>query len=247
MGASITEAIQDIREGRMIPDPRLGAGLSRRECASIPVLHVARLVLEARYRISLGGPGLVLYRNGRDSVGFHSDDEMRYLDKTIVASLGLGATRTVAFKSRGDGTRHDVVLSAGAGETLAVVGESGSGKTMTFLSALGLVPPPGQVVGGIIRFDGEDLTTLTEQARRAIRGAGIAMVFQDPLTALNPVFTVGEQLSEALRAHSRMSKRAARTRTLEVLDRVHIPDPERRIDDVDLAHGAPPAAGSVSR
>ena len=81
---------QSIREGKMIPDPRLGASLRREEVARIPVLHFTTLALEARYRIRLGGLGLVLYRHGRDSVGFHSDDEMRWLDNTIVAGLCFG-------------------------------------------------------------------------------------------------------------------------------------------------------------
>jgi alkylated DNA repair dioxygenase AlkB len=104
---------RSIREGRMVPDPRLGAGLSVEQIRKIPMLHRARLVLEARYRIRLGGVGLVLYRDGRDSVGFHSDDEMLYLERTIVASLCLGARRPIGFKSRHDGTIHDVSLGEG--------------------------------------------------------------------------------------------------------------------------------------
>lgn len=124
-----------------------------------------------------------------------------------------------------------VSLSLSPGETLGVVGESGSGKTMTFLSVLGLVPPPGKVVAGEVLFAGHDVTKLSAQAMREIRGAGIAMVFQDPLTALNPVFTVGAQLQEAIRAHTKANERQARDRAIEVLERVHIPDPARRIDN----------------
>ncbi len=103
-----------IREGRKIPDPRLGASLGVDAVARIPVLHFTRLVLEARYRIRLGGVGLVLYRNGRDSVGFHGDDEMRWLDNTIVAGLCFGAERPVSLKPRGrPGDQRDIMLGAG--------------------------------------------------------------------------------------------------------------------------------------
>ncbi len=122
-----------------------------------------------------------------------------------------------------------VSLALHPGETLAVVGESGSGKTMTFLSVLGLVPPPGQVIGGEVIFDGVDITKVPRNTMRKMRAAGIAMVFQDPLTALNPVFTIGSQLIEVIRAHTSLSKRDARKRAIEVLDRVQIPDPQRRI------------------
>ncbi|MCB9871618.1 MAG: ABC transporter ATP-binding protein [Ectothiorhodospiraceae bacterium] len=124
-----------------------------------------------------------------------------------------------------------VSLSVHAGETLAVVGESGSGKTMTFLSVLGLVPRPGRVVAGEVRFGGVDLVQLAPAELRAIRGAGVAMVFQDPLTALNPVFTIGDQLVEVIRAHRPLRAAAARKLAIETLERVHIPDPSRRVDD----------------
>jgi hypothetical protein len=104
---------QSIREGRMIPDPRMGASLSVAQMARIPQLHRARLVVEARYRIKLGGAGLVLYRDGRDSVGFHRDDEMLYLERTIIASLCLGTPRTVGFKSVRDQSIVDVTLGRG--------------------------------------------------------------------------------------------------------------------------------------
>lgn len=102
-----------IREGRKVPDPRMGAGLSNQQMAAVPVLHRARLVLEARYRIRLRGAAMVLYRDGRDSVGFHRDDEMLYLDKTIIAGLSLGAERPVSFMSKAHDERHDVLLGAG--------------------------------------------------------------------------------------------------------------------------------------
>lgn len=111
---------QSIREGRMVPDPRLGASLSLSQLTRIPQLHRARLVLEARYRVRLGGVGLVLYRDGRDSVGFHRDDEMLYLERTIVASVCLGARRTVAFKSVADG--RIVYRSLGFGDLYVMGG-----------------------------------------------------------------------------------------------------------------------------
>jgi oligopeptide transport system ATP-binding protein len=125
----------------------------------------------------------------------------------------------------------DVSLEVAHGETLAVVGESGSGKTMTFHSALGLVASPGKVVKGEALLDGVDLMKLTPEQLRRRRGAEIAIVFQDPLTALNPVFTIGDQIVEVLRAHLSISRSAARKRAIEVLARVQIPDPHRRIDD----------------
>jgi len=125
----------------------------------------------------------------------------------------------------------DVSLDVAAGETLAVVGESGSGKTMTFHSALGLVPPPGRVTGGQVLLGGVDLLGLAPEELRQRRGSEISIVFQDPLTALNPVFTVGDQIIEVLRAHTSLSRSAARKRAIETLARTHVPDPHRRVDD----------------
>ena len=126
---------------------------------------------------------------------------------------------------------NDVSLKVLAGETLSVVGESGSGKTMTFLSAIGLVPKPGRVVAGEVLLDGADLLKLTPDEMRETRGTGISMVFQDPLTGLNPVFTIGEQIAEVLRAHGSVSRTEARETAIGLLERVHIPDPGRRVDD----------------
>jgi oligopeptide transport system ATP-binding protein len=126
---------------------------------------------------------------------------------------------------------EDVSLHVDAGETLAVVGESGSGKTVTFTSALGLLPKPGRIVAGQALLDGVDLLTLRPEALRRVRGARIGMVFQDPLTGLNPVFRVGAQIAEVLRAHLPITRRAARDRAVELLARVQIPDPARRVDD----------------
>jgi oligopeptide transport system ATP-binding protein len=126
---------------------------------------------------------------------------------------------------------EDVSLSVHAGEALAVVGESGSGKTMTFLSALGLTPPGIKVASGQVLLDGLDLTKLAAEPLRQRRGATISMVFQDPLTALNPLFTIGAQIIRVIRAHRRVSHQEARALAVKVLRRVHIPDPDRRIDD----------------
>lgn len=125
----------------------------------------------------------------------------------------------------------DVSLSVSAGETLAVVGESGSGKTMTFLSVLGLVPKPGRVVSGEVIFGDQNLLEMAPAQLRKIRGDSIAMVFQDPLTALNPVFTVGAQLMEVIQAHRTIGNSQARKLAIQTLERVHIPDAHRRIDD----------------
>ncbi|HAZ63096.1 MAG TPA: methionine ABC transporter ATP-binding protein, partial [Armatimonadetes bacterium] len=122
-------------------------------------------------------------------------------------------------------------LSVDVGQTTALVGESGCGKTLSALAVMGLVPSPGQVVGGQIVFDGHDLLTLTPDARRRLRGARIGLISQDPLAALNPVFTVGAQVAEALRAHQPLSRREAWARAVEELAAVGLPDPERRAHD----------------
>ncbi|MCA3380660.1 MAG: ABC transporter ATP-binding protein, partial [Roseomonas sp.] len=126
---------------------------------------------------------------------------------------------------------EDVSLHVHAGETLAIVGESGSGKTVTFTSALGLLPKPGRVIAGQALLGGEDLLQLSPQELRRRRGARIGMVFQDPLTGLNPVFRIGDQITEVLRAHLPISRAEARERAITLLARVQIPDPTRRVDD----------------
>ena len=118
------------------------------------------------------------------------------------------------------------------GETLGVVGESGSGKSVTALSILQLLPmPPGKFEGGRILFRGEDLLTAGEERLREIRGNEIAMIFQEPMTALNPVFTVGNQIGETVRLHQGLDPEAARERSIEMLRRVGIPAPEQRVDE----------------
>ncbi|MEQ1500752.1 MAG: ABC transporter ATP-binding protein [Myxococcota bacterium] len=118
------------------------------------------------------------------------------------------------------------------GEFVGVVGESGSGKSVTALSVMRLIPnPPGEIVSGQIRFEGRDLLTLPWPEMRDIRGRRIAMIFQEPMTSLNPVFTIGNQVAESARRHQRLSWSAARDRAVEALTAVGIPDPRHRLDD----------------
>ena len=119
-----------------------------------------------------------------------------------------------------------------AGEVLGIVGESGSGKSVTALSIMGLLPtPPGRVAGGEILFEGEDLLKKSRSDMRKIRGGAISMIFQEPMTSLNPVFTIGDQLTEAVRWHERVGMAAARDRAIEMLQKVGISSPARRLED----------------
>jgi len=122
-------------------------------------------------------------------------------------------------------------LSLEPGETLALVGESGCGKSITAASIMRLVPPPGRIVSGQVLFKGVDLLGLSEEEMRAIRGNQIAMVFQDPMTSLNPVFTVGNQVAEGLRIHRGLSRDQAETEAVEILSLVGIPAPRERLRD----------------
>jgi peptide/nickel transport system ATP-binding protein len=119
-----------------------------------------------------------------------------------------------------------------AGETLGVVGESGCGKSVTALSVMRLLPmPPARIVAGEIRWRGRDLVTADDETVRALRATQIAMIFQEPMTSLNPVYTVGEQIAEVVRLHGTPNRRAALERAVEMLRLVHIPNPERRVND----------------
>ena len=117
-----------------------------------------------------------------------------------------------------------------AGETLGLVGESGCGKSLTALSLLGLVPEPGSVTRGSVRLAGRDLTSLSRRELTRVRGREIAMIFQEPMTALNPVYRVGEQIAETLRHHRGLSRRDARSRATQLLERVGLPDPGLYVD-----------------
>ncbi len=126
---------------------------------------------------------------------------------------------------------HEVSFHVDAGETLGLVGESGSGKSVTALSIMRLVQPPGRITAGHVRFDGRDLASLSEAEMCRVRGAGIALIFQEPMTALNPVFTVGDQIAETLVVHHRASRAEARRQAVELLAAVRIPDPSARVRD----------------
>jgi oligopeptide/dipeptide ABC transporter ATP-binding protein len=126
---------------------------------------------------------------------------------------------------------NGVSFQVNSGELLGLVGESGCGKSITALSIMRLISPPGKIVAGEIKFDGKNLLQLSEAEMRQIRGDDIAMIFQDPMTSLNPVYTVGEQIAEALRLHRKLSRKAARAAAVEAMKEVSIPDPARRVDD----------------
>jgi oligopeptide transport system ATP-binding protein len=141
---------------------------------------------------------------------------------------------TTEFQTQ-DGMVHAVngiSLDLQEGETLAIVGESGCGKSVSMLSVLRLIPhPPGRIVNGEILFHGQNLLTMSEPQMRRIRGHRIAMIFQDPMTSLNPVLSIGQQIGEALELHLNMDRRQARRRSIELLEMVKIPSAAQRIDD----------------
>jgi len=147
--------------------------------------------------------------------------------------LEVKGLKTYFFTDRGEAKAvDDVSFTIHPGRILAVVGESGCGKSVTSLSIMRLIPdPPGRIVGGEIRFDGTDLLALSEREMRRIRGNQISMIFQEPMTSLNPVFRVKEQITEVLRLHQRLSRRAALARAVDLLRRVGIPSPESRVHD----------------
>jgi oligopeptide/dipeptide ABC transporter ATP-binding protein len=138
---------------------------------------------------------------------------------------------TTAFPRRDDVALavRDVSLSLRAGEVLGLVGESGSGKSVTLRSILGLVPSPGAIVAGSIRLDGRELVGARESELRRVRGTVVSMISQDPASALNPVFTIGEQIAETVRVHLGLGRAAARAEALRLLERVGIPSPRERL------------------
>jgi oligopeptide/dipeptide ABC transporter ATP-binding protein len=140
---------------------------------------------------------------------------------------------TVTFKTRFGRIPviDDVSFGIAPGEILGIVGESGCGKTMTSLAIMRLMPEQGSVTGGTIRLSGEDLVLASEARMRGIRGSEISMIFQEPMTSLNPVFSVGEQIAEVLCAHQGLSKREAKQQAVRLLEAVKIPLPDRRVND----------------
>ncbi len=152
----------------------------------------------------------------------------------MTALLEVSGLRTT-FKLEGGGefaAVDGVSFSIESGRTLGIVGESGCGKSVTSLSIMGLLPKgQGRVAAGSICFEGRDLATLTPAEMRALRGNRMAMIFQEPMTSLNPAFTIGDQLIEAIRCHSDRSPAKARDHAIEMLRRVRIPSPEQRIDE----------------
>jgi oligopeptide/dipeptide ABC transporter ATP-binding protein len=125
----------------------------------------------------------------------------------------------------------DLTFEIRKGETLGLVGESGSGKSVTALSIMRLVQPPGRIAGGRMAFNGRDLLACSEREMQAVRGAEIALIFQEPMTALNPVFTIGDQIAETLVVHKRATKRQAKARVVELLTAVRMPDAAARVRD----------------
>jgi oligopeptide/dipeptide ABC transporter ATP-binding protein len=150
-----------------------------------------------------------------------------------MALLEVSNLKTHFFTREGAVQAVDgVSFAVDQGRTLGIVGESGCGKSVTALSIMGLIPkPPARIVDGSIVFEGRDLTTLTERQLEDIRGLEIAMIFQDPMTSLNPTFKIGTQITETLERHFDMSKGAARQRAIELLEEVGIPRAAERLDD----------------
>ncbi len=147
--------------------------------------------------------------------------------------LNVENLKTYFFTDRGTAKAvDDVSFKLMPGQTLSVVGESGCGKSVTALSVMRLIPePPGRIVEGKITFNGKDLIKLPEKEMRKIRGNQISMIFQEPMTSLNPVFKVGFQIGEVLRLHQRLEKKEARARTIDLLQKVGIPSPQSRADN----------------
>jgi oligopeptide/dipeptide ABC transporter ATP-binding protein len=150
-----------------------------------------------------------------------------------VSLLEIANLRTVFATERGEvAAVDDVSFTLEEGEVLGIVGESGSGKSVTALSIMGLLPrPPARIASGSIRFAGTDLLGLREAQMRRVRGPGIGMIFQEPMTSLNPVFTIGDQLMETIGAHERMAPKARRERAIAMLGKVGIAAASRRLED----------------
>jgi len=151
----------------------------------------------------------------------------------MIPLLAIRGLKTCFFISGGTARAvDDVDLTIQKGDTLGLVGESGCGKTVLALSIIRLVPsPPGRIIGGRILFKGRDLLEIDSEEMRQIRGNEISMIFQEPMTSLNPVYTVGDQISEAIQLHQKLNHRQAKEKSVEILDLVGIPDPFKRFKD----------------
>ncbi|MCY0150380.1 ABC transporter ATP-binding protein [Hoeflea sp. G2-23] len=150
--------------------------------------------------------------------GSHTPPPLLEVEDLTVSFHGLNIVKNLSF-------------TLSPGEILGIVGESGSGKSMTALSIMGLLPRNGVVTASALRLNGEDLTNASESRLEELRGASMGMIFQEPMTALNPVLTIGDQIMETVRRHLKVGRREARERSIEALRRVGIPSPEQRIDD----------------
>ena len=155
------------------------------------------------------------------------------MSESTTPILSVRNLKTYFYIERGTALAvDDVSFDIPAGKTLAIVGESGCGKSITALSLLRLVPdPPGEIVGGKIIFDGQDILELSNKEMRAIRGNDVSMIFQEPMTSLNPVFRVGDQIGSILRLHQGLSKEEAHNASIDLLTQVGIPAPESRVND----------------
>jgi oligopeptide/dipeptide ABC transporter ATP-binding protein len=150
-----------------------------------------------------------------------------------VTLLDVQGLTTAFMTGRGEITAiEEVSFSLKEGEILGIVGESGSGKSVTALTIMGLLPtPPARIAAGKVLFQGQELTKLSSREMQRIRGPGIAMIFQEPMTSLNPVFSIGDQIMETIKAHENLPAAALRKRAIDMLDKVGIPSAARRLDD----------------
>jgi peptide/nickel transport system ATP-binding protein/oligopeptide transport system ATP-binding protein len=150
-----------------------------------------------------------------------------------VSLLDVQGLTTAFMTGRGEITAiEEVSFTLKEGEILGIVGESGSGKSVTALTIMGLLPrPPARIAAGSVKFQGQELTKLSSREMQRIRGPGIAMIFQEPMTSLNPVFSIGDQIMETIRAHESLPAAALRKRAIDMLDKVGIPSAARRLDD----------------
>lgn len=162
-----------------------------------------------------------------------TDDQERSIRVTQAPVLDVKQLRTSFFSSDGEVPAvDDISFSVNKGEILGIVGESGCGKSVTSLSIMKLIPqPPGKIVGGEILLDGEDLVKASEKRMREIRGNEVAMIFQEPMTSLNPLFTIGDQLTEGIKLHKKLNKKAAIQQAVEMLKLVGLPRAEQIIKE----------------